>query len=268
VSAVAEADTTYEVIAVRYGTRMTRKSDCYFEYAVYGEPDAELPMAYYFWVARNPARTVVIDTGFAPSVGVRRGRTVLAPPLDALARLGIEASSVSQVVLTHLHYDHIGNVDAFAGIPIAAPQRELEFWSSSIASKQHFAMHVEADEIDYVMRERARGHIRALGAREVVAPGITAVHIGGHTPGQQALLVESAAGTVVLASDSFHYYEELERERPFAILSDLEEMYRGFDTLRELSRDAPDLLVAGHDPIVMEKYPPLRSVEDLAVKIA
>jgi glyoxylase-like metal-dependent hydrolase (beta-lactamase superfamily II) len=268
-AAGAAAGATYEVLAVRYGTRVTRRSDVFFDYGLYGEPDAELGMAYYFWVARNAERTVVVDTGFDPSVGARRGRAVVCPPLEALGRLGIEPRSVSLLVLTHLHYDHIGNVAAFEGVPIAAPERELAFWRSPIASRRHFAIHVERDELDRVQRLYEQGRVRALGPHEEVAPGITAVHIGGHTPGLQALVVASAAGPVVLASDAFHYYEELELDRPFAILCNLEEMYRGFDTLRELSAGAPELLVAGHDPLVMERYRPVAGeAAGLAVRIA
>lgn len=259
---------TYEVLAVCYGTRTTRKSEVFFDYRHYGEPDAELGMAYYFWVARNAERTVVVDTGFDPAVGERRGRTCLCPPIEALARLGIDPQAASLLVLTHLHYDHIGNVAAFDGVPVAAPERELAFWRSPIAARRHFAAHVERDELELVLRLHDAGRVRALGPREEVAPGITAVHIGGHTPGLQALVVQSAAGPVVLASDAFHYYEELELDRPFAILCDLEEMYRGFDTLRELASAAPQLLVAGHDPLVMERYPPLAGAAELAVRIA
>jgi len=55
---------TYEVLAVRYGTRMTRRAETYLNYHVYGEPDAELRMDYFFWVVRNADRTP--DRSFMP----------------------------------------------------------------------------------------------------------------------------------------------------------------------------------------------------------
>ena len=108
----------YEVTALRYGTRTTRKSECYDRWSSYGEPDAELGMDYFFWVVRNGDSTIVVDTGFHPESGARRGRTCLCPPVEALARIGVDPGSVATVVLTHLHYDHTGNVGAF-------PQAEL-----------------------------------------------------------------------------------------------------------------------------------------------
>ena len=68
---------TYEVLAVRYGTRMTRRAETYLNYHVYGEPDAELRMDYFFWVVRNGERTIVVDCGFSAAAGARRSRTML-----------------------------------------------------------------------------------------------------------------------------------------------------------------------------------------------
>ena len=54
----------YEVLAVRYGTRLTRRSEVFLHYELYGEPDAQTRMDYFFWVARSSERTVLIDCGF------------------------------------------------------------------------------------------------------------------------------------------------------------------------------------------------------------
>jgi len=62
-------------------------------------------------------------------------------------------------------------------------------------------------------------------------------------------------GTVVLASDALHFYEEVERDRPFAILADLPAMYRAYDTLAQLATQPGTSLVAGHDPLVRTRFP-------------
>jgi glyoxylase-like metal-dependent hydrolase (beta-lactamase superfamily II) len=60
---------------------------------------------------------------------------------------------------------------------------------------------------------------------------------------------------VVIAADALHFYEELERDRPFFVVADLVDMYRGFDVLREMTEDAGRLLVAGHDADVRKRFP-------------
>ena len=63
----------------------------------------------------------------------------------------------------------------------------------------------------------------------------------------------AAGGPVVLASDAVHYYEELERDRPFSIVANLADMYAAFDQIREIGDDGARV-VAGHDPLVAERF--------------
>ena len=78
----------YEVLAVRYGTRQASAAEVFLNYHSYREPDRPLEMDYFFWVARNPARSVVIDTGFSPAGGAARGRTMLMDTVPALRAAG------------------------------------------------------------------------------------------------------------------------------------------------------------------------------------
>ena len=107
---------------------------------------------------------------------------------------------------------------------------------------------VEQDEIARIVEARSAGRVREIDGTEEVFDGITAITVGGHSPGQQMLAVATVGGKVVLTSDAVHFYEELELERPFAVIADLEEMYRAYDLLRELAREPGTVLVPGHDP--------------------
>lgn len=100
-------------------------------------------MDYFFWLLRRGGETILIDSGFAPGVGKRRGRTPLHAPVEALKRLGVEPETVSAVVVTHLHYDHTGNLAAFPGAELIVPGKELEFWTSPLAVRFQFAASAE-----------------------------------------------------------------------------------------------------------------------------
>ena len=91
----------WSVIAVRYGTLETTRGEAYYRYQSYGEPDGPQVLDYYFWIVRRGDETILVDTGFDPDVGRRRGRTCLIEPADAMATLGIGPETVSRVVLTH-----------------------------------------------------------------------------------------------------------------------------------------------------------------------
>jgi glyoxylase-like metal-dependent hydrolase (beta-lactamase superfamily II) len=96
----------YEVFALRYAVRDARRS----EHFIGGDPhDGPMPMDYFVWLIRGAGRAVVVDSGFTAEVAARRGRNWLRCPVDALSLLGVAAADVRDVVLTHLHYDHVGN---------------------------------------------------------------------------------------------------------------------------------------------------------------
>jgi glyoxylase-like metal-dependent hydrolase (beta-lactamase superfamily II) len=255
------------VVAVRYATRQTSKSEVFYRYHSYGEPDAPLRMDYFFWLLELTGETIVVDCGFDPAVGARLGRECLRAPEDALARLGVDTAAVRMLILTHLHYDHTGNLDLFPNAQLIVPRRELEFWTDPIAGRAQFAHLIVAEEIARVQRAQAEGRVTLVEGEQELAPGLVAIDVGGHSPGQLVLTVETGEGVVVLASDALHYYEELERDWPFDVLVDLEESYRALDTLRLLTADG-QALVAGHDPLVLERFRPVDGAgRELAVQI-
>jgi glyoxylase-like metal-dependent hydrolase (beta-lactamase superfamily II) len=258
----------YRVLAVRYATRGTTKSESYYRYFSYGEPDAPMTMDYYFWLLDGSDGTIVVDTGYDPEIGARRGRECVCEPADAVRRLGIDPDAVQLLIVTHLHWDHTGNLDLFPNARLVVPQRELDFWTGPFASRHHLAELVVPDELAHVAHAAGEGRVTLVTGEEELAPGVTGIDVGGHSPGQLVLVVEAAGGTVVLASDAIHYYEELELDRPFSVFVDLAESYGALDRLRALTRNG-EPLVAGHDPLVMERFRPLDGeLAGLAVEIA
>ena len=100
----------YEVYAIRYATREGRRRDNF----IGGDPhDGPMPMDYFVWMVVGPERRFVVDCGFTAEIAARRKRTYLRDPVEALQLLGVHADDVTDVVLTHLHYDHVGNFDRF-----------------------------------------------------------------------------------------------------------------------------------------------------------
>jgi glyoxylase-like metal-dependent hydrolase (beta-lactamase superfamily II) len=252
----------WTVVAARYATLETTLSEAYHRWEAYGEPDGPARLDYFFWVLRSASETILVDTGFHPDAGARRKRTTLIEPADAMERLGIDSSTVKRILVTHLHYDHTGNLDVLPDAELLVPAIELDFWLSPMGRRGQFAGSAEESELAYVRDADAAGRVTRLIGGEEIAPGVHAVHVGGHTPGQMVVAVFGDP-PVVLASDAVHFYDELANERPFAVVADLPEMYEAYDTVRELA-GAEGHIVPGHDPGVMDRYP---RVADFAVEI-
>jgi glyoxylase-like metal-dependent hydrolase (beta-lactamase superfamily II) len=224
-------------------------------------------MAYFFWLLRSESQTIVVDTGFSSAGAARRGREFLVEPLEALRRVGVAPGEVDLVLNTHLHYDHTGHLDAFGTAPLLVNRTEYEFWTGPLAGRAQFGAHVEPDEVEVVARGLRSGQVTLMEPEHIVAPGLVAVEVGGHSPGQTILLVEGETGPIVLASDAVHFYEEVERDLACAILVDLGRVYRAYDLLREhAARGAR--LIAGHDPLVMDRFPRLDGDPELGVRVA
>ncbi len=187
---------------------------------------------------------------------------------SAVRELGIDCSRVPYVVLTHLHYDHVGNLDKFPGATFVVQDEEMAFWTGRYAGRGHFRTLVEPDDVLHLVRENFEGRLRFVDGDEEILPGIEVFKAGGHSAGLQMVRIRTAGGRIVLASDAAHFYRNIEEDRPFSIVTDLPRMYDAFDLARSLA-DSPNLVVPGHDPLVMGRFPtPRAGLEGIAIRIA
>jgi glyoxylase-like metal-dependent hydrolase (beta-lactamase superfamily II) len=261
---MSDAD-TYEVYAVKYATKQDRFRHDNFIMA--DEHDTPMPIDYFVWAIVNPERTFIVDTGFHHAEGEKRGRKVLRLPREGLAMLGVDAATVQDVVVTHMHYDHVGTLEDFPAARFHVNDLELGFSTGPLMLHNAFRHSFTVEHVTAMVQRLFEGRVVFHRGEEQLAPGVSVHHIGGHTPGMQSVRVKTRRGWVVLASDACHFYENAEAGRPFPVVYRVDDMVRGWGTLRRLA-DSPQHVVPGHDPLVMERYPePSAALKGVVVRL-
>ena len=261
---VADDGDAYGLFAIKYATHERTQK---FNFVDPPDPHESMPIDYFVWAAVSPERAFVIDMGFTAEVAEKRGRTHLRCPADALGLIGIDAKTVKDVIVTHFHYDHIGNFDKFPEANFHLQDREMAFATGRhmLESRHGASMNVDAvvDMVRGVYGKRVVFHDGDVD----LAPGISLFHIGGHTDGLQAVRVKTKRGFVMVASDACHLYANMETENPFPVLFIKEDVLAGYGRLKELA-DSPDHIVPGHDPAVMDRYPAVsEALEGIAIRL-
>lgn len=240
----------HEVFALRYATVERRARDTFL---VWREEDRPQRLDFFLWAIRGGGRTLVVDTGFSPYSSQKRNRPYLRRPVDALRAIGVMPEDVSDVILTHLHFDHAGNTDAFPGATFHLQDAEMTFATGRAMSHHLFREHYEVEDIAAVLRLVHAGRVRFHDGTSEIAPGILVHRMVGHTAGVQAVEVATAHGPVVLASDAVHYWANLERENPFPVVMDVEGELSAYGRLEALAGDRARI-VPGHDPEVLARF--------------
>jgi len=255
----------YEITAVKYARHERAAAGSFMQSDDIHDGDAALD--FFVWTAVSADRTFVIDTGFNAETAERRGRSLLRCPAEGLGLIGIDAAEVEDVIVTHLHYDHVGNFDLFPKATYHLQDREMSYATGRNMAHSVFSGAYEIDHVTGMVREVYAGRVNFIDGDADLAPGLSVHHIGGHTDGMMSVRVNTQRGWVVLASDALHLYANMETTNPFPIVYSVGDMVNGYDRLRQLA-DSADHIIAGHDPRVMAEYPAVSvDLDGIAVRL-
>jgi glyoxylase-like metal-dependent hydrolase (beta-lactamase superfamily II) len=208
------------------------------------------------WLIEGRDETILVDTGLGDVDEVsemqsRYGVDYVAartPDQDLIAGLrskGVEPKDVDKIILTHLHFDHVGNNHLFPNARFIVQRDELP----QALAPPRFGMFYYAEYNHKTVDILRRTNV--IDGDKQIVDDVWVVKIGGHTPGSMVVMVRTELGVVCLASDVMYNYRNLELNWPMGSYWNMQELMRGYD---QLHREA-DLIIPGHDWKTREDFP-------------
>jgi glyoxylase-like metal-dependent hydrolase (beta-lactamase superfamily II) len=259
---VAQERPKYEIYAIRYATIPG--------FAVSGlvagaDPSRKLDIAMMVWLVRGGGRNILVDSGFYRDQFFQQWKVSdFAKPSDAVRRAGVVSSDITDVIVTHMHWDHADGMDLFPNAKIWLQKDELEYYAGTARQNRRTHGGIDPDDVLTAVKLNLQGKVGLVDGDAIeILPGISCYTGGKHTYASQFVAVNTANGTVVLASDNLYLWENLERHAPIAQTLDSASNLRAQDRRKELAGD-PRHIVPGHDPAVMKHY---KQIAEGVVKI-
>jgi glyoxylase-like metal-dependent hydrolase (beta-lactamase superfamily II) len=220
------------------------------------DPARKIDIAMIYWLVRGGGHTVLVDSGFYRPQFFRTFKVQdFHTPTETLARIGLSPADVTDVVLTHMHWDHADGMDLFPKAHIWLQKEEYSYYTGQ--AWQTTATHggIDPEDVLALVKLNLAGRLSFIdGDDQSIFPGIRCYTGGKHTWASQFVAVPTASGTVVLASDNMYLYENLSTHRPIAQTLDSESNLRAQDRMRTIASD-PRLIIPGHDPAEFDRFP-------------
>src|SRR4051794_9250958 len=167
---------TYELYALRYARRDAKRA----EHFIGGDPhDAPMPMDYFVWAAVGGGKAWIIDTGFTAEVAARRKREYLRCPVEGLRLLGIDPDAVEDVIISHMHYDHVGSFHKFKQARFHLQEEEMRYATGRYMCHHRLRHSFEVEDVAGIVRMTFADRVVFHDGDAELAPGITLHACGG-----------------------------------------------------------------------------------------
>jgi glyoxylase-like metal-dependent hydrolase (beta-lactamase superfamily II) len=243
----------YEVYALRYAVL----PDFPVADLVKGaDRSRKMDVAMMVWLVKGNGRNILVDSGFYHDQFFKEWKVKdFVRPSEALAPLGVKPEEITDVIITHMHWDHVDGIDLFPKATIWIQKDEYTYYAGEAWQQPHTHGGIDPDDVLEIVKLNVQGRVKLVnGDSQEIIPGVTCYIGGKHTWQSQHVSVDSKAGKIVLASDNMYLFENLEKHAPIATTLDSDSNLRAQDRMKQIASD-PKLIIPGHDPAVLERFP-------------
>ena len=216
---------------------------------------ARLLACMYFWCVVDETGPVLIDQGFSAQTvkDLNMPFRFEAEPPELLRRIGIDVQNVRAVILTHLHWDHYSGEEFFPRATYFVQQREMDFMVNPLIRYRALGRFHNPAALVKIVRLHQVGRVVVIDGDQHLFPGISSLWTGGHSPGSQAVVVETQKGSAVICGDVVPRYQNIREDIPCGIHTSAIEAVQALEKIKARA-GSMDLVLTGHDPQAMQKY--------------
>lgn len=251
--AIGQATAEYEVYAIEYASAGVAPMAAFLPRA-----DTALTVegSYMVWLIKGPeGRNVLVDAGYRPDIPNRTVPRDYVRPDQAVSKLGLAREDVTDIILTHLHWDHADGLPLFPNAHVWVQQAELEYYATEAWQEGGSAAGVEPRNVPELVKLNTEGRVTLVeGDDQEIFEGIRVYTGPKHTFASQYVGVNTSGGTVIIASDCLWFYANLELKLAKTYTFDPEADFEAFDRMKRLASN-PDWILPGHDRTVFDKFP-------------
>jgi len=249
----AQSKPQYQIFAIRYATLPDFPVA---ELVAGADPARKLDIAMMIWLVRGNGRNILVDSGFYHDQFFKEWHVNdFIKPSETLKPLGLKPEDITDIIITHMHWDHADGMDLFPNARIWIQKEELQYYAGEAWQSQDTHGGIDPDDVLTLVKLNTQGRVGMVnGDAQEIIPGVICYTGGRHTYASQYVGVSTNAGTVVLASDNMYLYENLEKHKPIAATLDAASNLRAQDRMKQLAAN-PGLIIPGHDPAVITKFP-------------
>jgi len=243
----------YTIQAIRYASSEDDASTM-----VMGAPKEKIQTAWIVWLVRGGGRNILFDSGYHRDKFAHYFHPVdYVRPDEAVKLAGVQPDEITDVVISHAHWDHLGGIDLFPKATIWIQEEEYRYYTGPAWQKGGDHGGIDPDDVQELVRLNTEGRVRFVDGDNVeIFAGIRAYTGGHHTYASQYLRVEGDP-PFVLASDNCYLYRNLAEHKASATFSKADEPANIQNQARmvQLAGGSPDRVIPGHDAVEFEKYP-------------
>ncbi len=225
---------------------------------VMGAPkDEKIDTIYAFWLIRGGGRNILFDSGFHRDRWFKLWtvKDYLRPD-EAVRLSGVKPEEVTDVVISHAHWDHMGGIDLFPKATVWIQREEFRYYTGEAWQPGGDHDGIDPDDVRELVRINTEGRLRLLdGDDQEIIPGIRVYTGARHTYASQYVRVDGNP-PFVLASDNVYLYRNLTEHAASATFSDADHAANVAAQRRmiELAGSA-DRVVPGHDALKFQRFP-------------